>query len=82
LEEYQTVGGKIKLIKLPKIILVEFKTRKVLCSAVISEYENEVIANDKLTEKLGIIFEKVGQGLWRFEEEKEINKSEEPEFWE
>lgn len=49
--------------------------------AAISEFERQILLNDKLAGKLGIRIEDVGEGLWSLRNDPKIRKSERAKFW-
>ena len=81
LVSYQTMGGEIRMVRIPKIIKVKLENVEALAFATISEVEREVVINDMLSGELGIIIENAGKGLWRIRGEARVRKSENPEYW-
>lgn len=86
IEEYGSVGGIVRLHWIPNCvqvrILAKGKVGKWIKSHVaISEFEREVLLNDKLTGALEIVIENVGKGYWRLPDERRVRKSEGPEKW-
>ncbi len=66
-----------------RVFVEEVNTDSVVCDAVISDIEQEILINDKLGEALGIVIEKMGSGEWRIEKdpEKRKRKTESPKYW-
>mgnify|MGYP001773257820 CR=1 FL=1 len=70
IESYATVAGPVRVYVLPsslEVWLVEpdRETDKVVCDAVISDTEAEVLISDYLAGELGIIVEDFRKGIWR-----------------
>lgn len=70
IESYATVAGPIRVYILPSSLdvwLVEpdKETDRVVCDAVISDTESEVLISDYLAGELGIIVEDFRRGVWR-----------------
>lgn len=65
---YGTAGGVVKNYLIPNIVEVsiveEDVQSKCIADLVISEIEEEVLISDKLTGRLGIVLEDVGEGLY------------------
>ncbi len=85
--EYFTSGGSIRNILLEDElfvkVVVEYSTSEILCDAVISTIEDEVLISDKLASKLGIIIYDIGEGIWRLKTDQESvrRRSERPQLW-
>lgn len=70
IESYGTVAGPIRLYVLPSslevwIIEPDKETDKVVCDAIISDSEAEVLISDYLAGELGITVEDFRRGIWR-----------------
>ncbi|WP_243679262.1 hypothetical protein [Vulcanisaeta distributa] len=65
------------------VVTDDRETRDVVCDAVISHIEEEVIINDKLSEELGIVILAAGSGKWRFvdDDASKVRYSEPPQYW-
>ncbi len=74
-KEYMTAGGPVRQYVIPDELLVrivvEYETPYVVCDAVISMIEEEVLISDKLAGALGIIIYDVGEGIWRLRSDPE-----------
>lgn len=82
----RTASGEVTWIKFPNslkvsLLLNEKALNPIMASAVISDYEVEVLINDKALEELGIIIESPWKGLWRLKGEEKIRESFKPEYW-
>jgi hypothetical protein len=69
-EPYNTVAGPIRMYVLPSSIEVEVveednRSPTVVCDAVISDTEIEVLISDYLAGALGIVVEDFRDGIWR-----------------
>jgi hypothetical protein len=82
-EVYDTAGGPVRVYRVKNAVTVEIpeKNISVVADAIISHIEVEVLLSDKLTDKLMIVPEIPGEGLWRFRDENTLRKSERPELW-
>jgi len=70
IEPYNTVAGPIRMYVLPSSIEVEVveednRSPTVVCDAVISDTEVEVLISDYLAGALGIVVEDFRDGIWR-----------------
>ena len=88
IEVYGTAGGpsrKYVILHLLKVRVVteDEESPTVGADAVISDVENEVFMNDKLSGKLGIGIEDIGKGLWRLKADlrKKLRRSGRPKYW-
>jgi hypothetical protein len=54
---------------------------EVLCAAVLSERETEVVLNDRLLSALSIALIDAGKGLYRVGRGGALRRSERPEHW-
>lgn len=86
--EYETAGGPLRVWIAPrsckvKVLTEEVESSEVLADIVISPIADEVLLSDKLTSKLQIVLEDVGEGLWRFrwEPKEKLRRSEPPKYW-
>ena len=64
-----------------RISVAGTRRRGVLCHAVISERETEVVLNDRLLGLLAIALVDVGRGLYRVGRRGRLLPSEQPEHW-
>jgi hypothetical protein len=69
-EPYNTVAGPIRMYVLPSSIEVEVveednRSPTVVCDAMISDTEVEVLISDYLAGALGIVVEDFRDGIWR-----------------
>ena len=69
-EPYNTVAGPIRMYVLPSSIEVEVveednRSPSVVCDAVVSDMEVEVLISDYLAGALGIVVEDFRDGIWR-----------------
>ncbi len=75
------------MIRLPLKINVEMPYEHsippVNVRPVVSTLESEVLISDSLAEKLRIVIESPGKGLWRFKDERpgKTRTSEKPQYW-
>ncbi len=51
------------MVRIPKILKISLEKKEELAYATISEFEREVVINDKLCSKLGIVIEDVGKEM-------------------
>ncbi len=70
IESYGTVAGPIRMYVLPSSVEVwidepDIELVKVICDALISDTEIEVLISDYLAGELGIIVEDFKHGYWR-----------------
>jgi len=86
--ELGTAGGPVKNYLVQDVLEVEVVTsdrssRRVVCDAIISHIEDEVLINDKLCDELSLILLSVGRGLWRFNDDPAnvVRESEKPKYW-
>ncbi|WP_460172737.1 hypothetical protein [Vulcanisaeta sp. JCM 14467] len=86
--ELGTAGGPVREYVVPDAVRIavvtnDRETSEVICDAVISHIEEEVIINDKLSEELGIVILAAGSGKWRFinDDTNLIRLSETPQYW-
>jgi len=86
-ETYEAAGGSaVRVYSIEdaakvRVVAEDRKTDFITCSIIISEGEREVILSDLLIDELGIIIEKSGVGLWRFDGESKIRSSLQPQHW-
>ena len=87
-ETFEGIGGlkKTKMYIIPDAVKVNVvckdrKCKPVKCSIVISEAEKEVIINDKLIEKLNLVIENAGKGLWCFKDDRKKRKYLAVRYW-
>jgi len=83
---YDTAGGSIRMPYVREgveLLAVEERTFQtpIKLGALISQIEREVAASDEAIDKMGIVIESAGGGLWRFKNESNLRKSVEPQFW-
>lgn len=64
-----------------RILAGDRKSDLILCSAVISEQEREVILSDSTIDSFGIVIEGFAVGEWRFKGEKKIRGSSKKQPW-
>ena len=69
--EFGTAGGPIRNYMIPsslevRVLAGDRESRPIICDAIISHIEEEVLINDKLGEELGIMIIGIGSGKWRF----------------
>jgi predicted aspartyl protease len=86
IKNYETPGGVAKMYYLANALEVravtgDKETKPVRCAGVISEVEREVLASDKLIDKLDIAIESAGEGIWRFRGESKLRKSQPVQYW-
>jgi hypothetical protein len=79
-------GSRIRLYTIADAVKVRamakgIETKPVICSVVISKTEREIISNDKLIDKLKIVLECPGKGLWRFRNHHKIRRSAKAQYW-
>ncbi len=86
--ELGTAGGPVRNYLVPEalevLITAGSKTKGgVVCDAIISHIEEEVIVNDKLGEELGIVIIGLGSGKWRFVDDDPslVRHSEKPQYF-
>lgn len=86
--ELGTAGGPVKNIVVRNALEIvaltsDRRVGPVVCDAVISHMESEVLINDKLGEELKIIILGTGSGKWRFADDPpdKIRYSEKPQYW-
>lgn len=84
-EEYRSVGGRIRAYRLPGAARasaqVEDRTvGPVEVTVVIVPGEEEALLSDRLIDALEIELLRPGEGLWRFRGEGKVRKSELPEL--
>ena len=86
--EYGTAGGFVRKYVIPNYVSVrvvepDIETSEVIADLVISEIVSEVLISDKLTSKLGIVLEDVGEGLWilKSDPNRKIRRSYSPRLW-
>ncbi len=88
LTELGTAGGPIRNYLIPdelevSVITNDREVGPVVCDAIISHIEEEVLINDKLSDELNIMILKLGVGLWKFlDDPLELKReSELPKYW-
>ncbi len=86
IESYGTVAGPVRLYVLPGSVEVwveepDVASPRVVCDALISDVEREVLISDYLAGELGIIAEDFKLGYWRLRDdpERRLRKSYKPE---
>lgn len=86
--EFGTAGGPVRNIVVRDALEATALTGDrgvgpVVCDAVISHMESEVLVNDKLGEELGIVILGMGSGRWRFADDPpgKTRYSEKPQYW-
>ncbi|MEM1643999.1 MAG: hypothetical protein QW369_05520 [Desulfurococcaceae archaeon] len=86
--ELGTAGGPVRNYLVPDALEVHLvagdKIRgPVVCDAILSHIEEEVIINDKLGEELGIVIIGLGSGKWRLMDEPQtiVRYSEKPQYF-
>jgi len=89
IEVFETAGGPTRnyVVREALEVLVEAEDRRVgpvVCDAVISNLEFEVLINDKLGGELGIVLLDLARGKWRFADDPwdKVRDSAPPQFWE
>jgi len=65
------------------VLAADREVGPVVCDAVISSLEEEVLINDKLGEALGLVLLALGSGRWRFADDPYdvVRNSEPPSYW-
>ena len=88
LVEFGTAGGPVRNYVIRDALEVSVLTDDrevgpVVCDAVISSLEEEVLVNDKLGEALGLVLLALGSGRWRFADDppQKMRSSEPPSYW-
>ena len=86
--QYDMTAGPVSLSVLPdelEVYVVTHDREKgpVVCDAVVSTVEEEVLINDQLGEALGIVILGLGSGKWRFvdDDPQTVRMSETPQYW-
>jgi len=85
LESIGTAGGEVLAYVIPKSLEVTVlaeggRSKTVVCNAIVSLQEREVLLSDALIEELGIEIISPKTGIWRFKGKLE-EASIEPEYW-
>ncbi len=88
IEAYGTVAGPLRMYVLPSslevsIVEEDVETKPVICDAVISELEKEVLISDYLAGELGIMVEDFKEGVWRLKTDPPERKRRtyQPQYW-
>jgi len=88
LVELDTAGGPVREYLIPDSLEVSIVTPDrsrgpVVCDAIVSHVEGEVIINDKLGEELGIVILGLGSGRWRLVDDPPsvVRSSEKPQYF-
>jgi hypothetical protein len=86
IERYEVAGGgdtEVYFIKncIEVSIITEDKESPPVLSNVVIMSEREVLISDKLASKHGVVIEEIGEGMWRFRDEKKIRRSTYPQHW-
>ena len=68
MEEYYSVSGKFVARRIPDAVEVKLADRSVVASAVIVDFEREVLLSDATISELGIIILDAKRGEWRLRE--------------
>lgn len=81
-----TAGGPAKHHLIPKTLEVRLlvsgaKTKPVVCDALISGVEEEILVNDKLGDALRIAIERMGPGEWRIRGDARVRRSVKRKLW-
>jgi len=86
--EFGTAGGPIRNFVVPEelevnIVEPDRETKPIICDAVISHVEEEVLINDKLGEELGIIILGLASGKWKLIDDPadKVRKTYPPQYW-
>ena len=86
--EFGTAGGPIRNFVVPEelevnIVEPDRETKPIICDAVISHVEEEVLINDKLGEELGIIILGLASGRWKLVDDPadKVRKTYPPQYW-
>ena len=86
--EFGTAGGPVRNYVVRDALEVcvlagDREVGPVVCDAVISNVEEEVLINDKLGEALGLVLLALGSGRWRFVDDPPdvVRESEPPSYW-
>lgn len=87
-KKFGTAGGEIGMPVIPESIEVKLVLERdmpwIICDAVISFLEREVLISDKLGGALGIVIEDLAEGIWRHREDGYETKRQTypPQYWE
>ena len=88
LVELGTAGGPVRNYLVPdslevRLVVEGVDRDPVVCDAILSHVEDEVIINDKLGEELGIVIIGLGSGRWRLINDKPdiVRYSEKPQYF-
>ena len=88
LVEFGTAGGPVRNYVIREalevsVLAADREVGPVVCDAVISSLEEEVLINDKLGEALGLVLLALGSGRWRFADDPYdvVRNSEPPSYW-
>jgi len=86
--ELGTAGGPVRKYLTPKALEVEVVEEDrvvgpIVCDAIISHVEEEVLINDKLSEELKIVILAAGSGKWKFVDDPPglVRHSYSPQLW-
>lgn len=84
-ERYGTAGPTIRVKKIPDAVKIYLKVedREVgpIPADVVVLRTEEILIGDKLIDELGIVLDKVGEGMWRFRDEPKIRRSAPLQRW-
>ncbi len=88
IESYTTVAGPIRMYVLPASVEVwidepDARSPRVVCDALISDTEYEVLISDYLAGELGIVVNDFRYGLWRLKSDSPntVRRSYPPQRW-
>jgi len=83
-----TAGGPIYNFQIHQALEVSVieedrEVGPVGCDALVSQFEAEVLINDKLGEALGLVILRMGEGVWRFSDDPpgRERRSVSPQYW-
>ena len=85
-ETYVSASGYMRALRVPEALEVSVVTEegergRVKADAVVAEFADEVLLNDKTISALRIVLEDPGGGLWRFRGEEKLRRTERPQRW-
>lgn len=83
--EVGTAGGPVRNYLIPRALEVSVNAGDrvvgpVVCDAMVSNMEYEVLISDMLGGELGIVILDL-RGRWRFSDENKVRASEPPQYW-
>jgi len=85
-ETYVSASGYVRVVRVPgagrvTVLAGDRESESVPADIVVSELSDEVLLNDKIIGRLGIVLVDPGEGLWRFRDEDKLRGSERPQRW-